>query len=100
LAVGLASAALEAAGEHGPVWGHHDDVPGREVPGAAHDLLLLVTADVHQAEADGLLESLQLLDAADAADGQRTGDLREGLRPALDLQAHAHEARVELGRGH
>lgn len=73
-AVRLARGDREVAGQHGAREDHDDLVADGEVAGSADDLLRLTGAvggaDVDGAEADGLLEALQLLDGQYLSDDQ------------------------------
>src|SRR5690606_23488491 len=100
LAVGLARADLEPARQHAPRKDDHDAVAGREVGGAAHDVLRLTgavgVADVDLAVADRLLEARQLLDRQDLADHERPLDVGAGPLDRLDLQARRDQLLGQL----
>ena len=92
VAVGLAGADLEAAGEHAAGQHRDDEVARREVVGPADDALRLAGAvgvtDVDGAPVDGLAVLLRLrLHREHPADHQRTGDLAAGAVDRLELEA-------------
>ena len=99
-AVGVAAVRLarrdgESPGQDAARQGCHDQVTLGEVPGSAHDFLRLGGSDVHQAEANRLLELGQLLDRAHPTHHQWAGDVVERVE-FLDLEPDPHETGVEL----
>lgn len=103
LAVRLACGDREVAGQHGTGQDHDDLVADGEVAGAADDLLELTRAvggaDVDEAEADGLLEALQLLDGLHLADDQGTLEVGAELLDGLDLEACRNELGLDVAAG-
>lgn len=103
LAVRLAGGDREVAGQDRAREDHDDLVADREVTGAADDLLRFAgavgRADVDRAEADGLLEALQLLDGQDLADDQGALEARADLLDGLDLQADGDELGLYVTAG-
>ena len=99
----LRAAIAEVAGQHGAGQDHHDLVADGEVAGAADDLLRLAgavgLADVDRAEADRLLEALQLLDGQHLADDQRALEAGAELLDGLDLQAGGDELGLDVAAG-
>ena len=102
-AVRLARGDREVTGQHGAGQHHDDLVADGEVAGAADDLLGLAgavgLADVDRAEADGLLEALQLLDGEDLADDERALEAGAELLDGLDLKAGVDELGLHVAAG-
>ena len=94
VAVGLAGADGEAAGQHRAGQRDDDEVADGEVVRAADDAARLRFADVDLTPADGLAVLLRLVvQVEDPADDERTGDpVARGL-DALDLEPDARSAR-------
>ena len=103
LAVRLARGDREVAGQHGAGEDHDDLVADGEVTGAADDLLRFTGAvggaDVDGAEADGLLEALQLLDGQDLSDDEGALEAGADLLDGLDLEADGDELGLHVTAG-